>query len=133
MNIAFEWIYAALIVSPLGAFSRYYLGISCKKCFHKWPVGTWISNFLASMILLYLTYERTSGKHQNSSVECFMILGVSKGFCGSLSTLSTFSMELDRLDFKSSIKYWSMTIVTIWAIYSVTMFLSTEKFTQLSC
>lgn len=84
--------------APLGAFSRWYLG----KLFNgRWnvPIGTLIANLFGSILLMALLV----GFHEPNDPleETIWIEAVTKGFCGCLSTVSSFVGELFALKRKA--------------------------------
>lgn len=73
--------------------------------FPVFPIGTFAANILACIILgidiLIFGRQSTSLSSYGSAV----ITGIESGFCGCLSTLSTFVVELDTLSVKHAYIY----------------------------
>jgi fluoride exporter len=65
----------------IGAISRYFVS---KRFNHKLPIGTFMINILGSFILGFLLYISVSKN-------IYAFLGI--GFCGALTTFSTFKLE----------------------------------------
>jgi len=91
-------LWLAALLAPLGAFSRWYLG----KLFNgRWsiPIGTLIANLFGSILLMTLLVAF----HQSNDPleETIVIEAVTKGFCGCLSTVSSFVGELFALKRKA--------------------------------
>lgn len=78
----------------LGACLRFLIGRSSGSTF-VW-VGTLLSNILACFILGYLAGSQTKEQHKS----LFLLVGT--GFCGGLSTFSTFTEEIFFLGNSSS-------------------------------
>lgn len=73
------WLWIAL-GGALGAAGRYFLS----KLNGKLPYGTFIANFIASLLIGYLIPSLQQG-----NFSAFLIIGI----CGALSTVSTFALE----------------------------------------
>lgn len=91
-------LWLATLLAPLGAFSRWYLG----KLFNgKWsiPIGTLIANLFGSILLMALLV--CFHESNDPLEETIWIEAVTKGFCGCLSTVSSFVGELFALKRKA--------------------------------
>lgn len=85
-------------VAPLGAWLRYGLGM--RNANHKLPVYTLLVNMIAAATSALLAYvlDESCGSHAITDPRWRAVLkGVSAGFCGSLSTVSSFADEVRRL------------------------------------
>lgn len=92
-----KWIWL-FIGGGFGTWLRFWIsGWSLFNAF-RWPVATWTVNLVASLILGYfgMAYQ----KHPD---QIWMYYFIMVGFCGALSTFSTFSAEsftmLNRAEF----------------------------------
>lgn len=91
----------ALVFGPLGAILRYWLsrGLNRKKA--SFPLGTFSANMLGTAILaMVYDLQRVrlgSGVVGGSILGCQVLAGVVEGFCGCLTTVSTWVAELKSL------------------------------------
>jgi fluoride ion exporter CrcB/FEX len=86
----------ALLLSPPGAMLRYALSkLNTRKRFDgRFPVGTFVANIAATLIIggAYAAVRRPAGV-----AACDALHGLQDGFCGCLSTVSTFVVEARTL------------------------------------
>jgi protein CrcB len=93
-----SWIFLTYtaVFGILGAYLRYFLSFLNPR-FKDFPFGTFIANILGTWILAMLTllskFEVSYSNHPVMAV----IFGLSYGFCGNLTTISTFVNELNNL------------------------------------
>ncbi|KAG9005761.1 hypothetical protein FRB94_001327 [Tulasnella sp. JGI-2019a] len=88
---------AALLFSFPGAFSRYYISLKLNPLRKTLPLGTLTVNTLGTLLLcVFYVSERTRGGTL-SLTSCVMLKGLADGYCGCLSTISTFASELTTL------------------------------------
>lgn len=107
----FRPITISILFSPLGAITRWYLsrlnGISRAKRFPFFPLGTLSANLSATLIISLAFLCQRFGRNVSSSrsssgiarttLGCNVLYGLQEGFCGTLSTVSTFAVELTKL------------------------------------
>ncbi|KAK5714501.1 hypothetical protein LTR15_010683 [Elasticomyces elasticus] len=85
----------AIVVAPLGCLLRFYLALLLNRRISSFPLGTFTANVLGTCILgmiLDLQYSRLGG-----NLGCQILQGVGDGFCGALTTISTWVLELKAL------------------------------------
>jgi CrcB protein len=85
------------ILAPFGSIIR----ILFSKLNGKFPYGTLISNLLASSILFLCVISYGNMLNLN----CVLVQAIRMGFCGTLSTMSTFMWQLRKMHTKLAWKY----------------------------
>lgn len=88
-----------VLFAPLGSLLRYWLGIRLNAWPEHFRLGTFIANFVACGIAVATVVAQAHG-------DCFKahpwtegaLKGVISGFCGALSTMSTFVAQLHEMD-----------------------------------
>ena len=99
----------SMLLGPFGSISRFALSLIYNNDPLNFPMGTFLANILATGLLAILSTINTSSL---SSMSCIWIASISAGFCGSLSTISTFIVELHVMETDKAFFYatWSITI-----------------------
>lgn len=89
----------SMIISPAGTILRYYLAklnVRHLSTTTGLPIGTYLANLIAtSLLALFSALQFTPNAHRNAEY-CASLQGLRDGFCGCLSTISTFFFELHR-------------------------------------
>ena len=87
-------LWLAVILAPFGAKLRWFLGrmFNNKAKWRYIPVGTFAANIIGSLLLAILL-----SAYPNSTSDDILIEGITKGFCGCLTTVSSFIGELFML------------------------------------
>jgi fluoride ion exporter CrcB/FEX len=96
-----------LVFSPLGAFCRWRLSHYLNSRNSKFPIGTFAANLsgsLLSAIFFLLQFYTTD------VTGCELLTGFRSGFCGSLTTVSTFISELSKVPLRSGYIYGCVSI-----------------------
>lgn len=101
----------ALVFAPLGCLLRFYASILLNACFPAFPLGTFTVNIFGTMAegMVYdLQHSSVAGALASSTqgdsrpsyhsfITCQLLEGVADGFCGCLTTVSTWVAELRGL------------------------------------
>lgn len=110
-----------LLLAPPGCLLRYYLA----KWFNKpslpnFPLGTFIANIIGCLVMATAYDLRHAGGigatwtgHglAGSVTVCAVMAGIEQGFCGSLTTVSTWVVELNSLGRLAAWKYGGISLV----------------------
>lgn len=100
---------AALLFSYPGTLTRYLLSINLNPRIKLFPLGTFTANALGTALLgLFHVLE---GMPSVSSNACSLLQGLGDGYCGCLTTVSTFAAEVDALDGRKASFYVIMSWV----------------------
>jgi CrcB protein len=104
----FREVTFAIVLAPFGAILRWYLSrlnsAKRSKLFPYWPLGTLAANLLATLVIAGVFVAQNVGRVSGvggggaySVNGCHALYGVQEGFCGCLSTISTFAVELQNI------------------------------------
>lgn len=122
------WLFG-LVFAPPAVFLRYWLcKINPKVLPDRFPVGTFICNIMATTLLGGLSILQRGGiegssvvsQIEHGTIKCDMVLALQDGFCGTLSTISTFVAELYKLRTKNSYIYGFTSIVVAFCCMVIT-------------
>lgn len=96
-----SWTFAA-VMSPIACWMRYYMSKWLNPKLQQFPLGTFSVNFIATICLAIIVIlnrgETKSGSRVvHTILSCHILQGLDDGFCGTLSTVSTFVSELHSL------------------------------------
>ncbi|KAK2798987.1 hypothetical protein FQN51_007215 [Onygenales sp. PD_10] len=113
----------AIVFAPLGCLTRFYVSLWLNARVPRFPLGTFVVNVLGTMVLgMCFDLQRASGVVGSSSLDasgaagavavtvaqltgCQVLQGVMDGFCGCMTTVSTWVAELDSLEHKHAYIY----------------------------
>jgi CrcB protein len=90
----------ACVFAPIGCLARYYLSVVLNPIRPSFPLGTFTANIFGTAVL-GIAYDlqhvplRFSGVVGGSLPGCQVLQGIQDGFCGALTTVSTWIAELD--------------------------------------
>ncbi|BCR90497.1 FluC/FEX family fluoride channel [Aspergillus chevalieri] len=88
----------AIVFAPLGCLLRLYLSLFLNAKLPSFPLGTFAANILGTGILgMCYDLQHVGGISASVVVSCQVLQGVMDGFCGSLTTISTWVAELNGL------------------------------------
>lgn len=122
----------SMLFAPFGTLLRWRLGKLNPK-FPRFPLGTFIVNIGGSLILvIFYLLGITIIK---SMVVCDVFFGIMDGFCGCLTTISTFVVESTGLDNKYGYRYAVISIVVAQVIMAVGfgIYVGTGRVTSTFC
>lgn len=99
---------AAILFSYPGTLVRYVLAMTLTPRFHLFPLGTFAANTFGSALLgAFHILQRASLSRGDlvSPGTCAILQGLSDGFCGCLTTVSTFAVEVGALKTRNAWLY----------------------------
>ncbi|KAJ9453379.1 UPF0695 membrane protein [Diplonema papillatum] len=96
----------AVCFAPFGVLLRYCLSFANGHVWKHFPLGTFAANMLGSASLgAVVVIEHVS------TTRCALLYGVGEGFCGSLTTVSTFVAELKKYPKRASLIYCAVSVL----------------------
>lgn len=102
---------AALLFSFPGTLTRYLLSIKLNPMLKLMPLGTFTANMFGTALLgVFTVLQGTHGPP--SPTACGILRGLSDGYCGCLTTVSTFAAEVAALENRKSWIYVAASWVT---------------------
>ena len=100
----------SIVFCFVGTYIRWHLA-PLNLIFNNFKLGTFIANISGVFILGTLSVVSSHFKSELSDIEHSIIKGLTNGFCGCLTTVSTFVMELSILSLKDSYLYGAASII----------------------
>jgi len=101
----------AIVFAPVGCLLRFWLSIGLNSRIARFPLGTFVANIAGSMVL-GMAYDlqhahlpAVDGLVGGGLVGCQVLQGIIDGFCGCLTTVSTWVAELKGLRKKHAYEY----------------------------
>ncbi|KAL2156308.1 hypothetical protein VTH82DRAFT_1053 [Thermothelomyces myriococcoides] len=105
----------ALVFAPLGCLARFYISLWLNKRVPTFPLGTFAVNIAGTGVLALAWDLAHSGAGGGGSgvlaVGCQVLAGVQDGFCGCLTTVSTWVAELAALRRKNAYMYGAASLL----------------------
>ncbi|KNG52413.1 rho-gtpase-activating protein 5 [Stemphylium lycopersici] len=116
----------AIVFAPVGCLLRYYLSLLLNPINPTFPVGTFSVNILGTAVLgmtwdLQHVQLSTTGLVGGSVLGCQALQGIMDGFCGCLTTVSTWIVEIDSLKTRAAYVYASLSVVAGFSLLLVIM------------
>lgn len=118
-----QWTFS-IVFAFFGAWGRFLLSKYLNGKILKFPLGTFIANILGCIVVATAVALSQGKRHSHkngsnsisnlivrSAISCEVLAGIRDGFCGALTTVSTFVVELFGLETIHSYRYGSITIV----------------------
>jgi len=123
----------ALVFAPLGCLLRFYLSLWLNGRFACFPLGTFTANVFGTAVL-GMAWD-LANVPVGGLVGCQVLQGVEDGFCGCLTTVSTWVAELSSLRRRNAYVYGTASVVAAFAVMVVVMggLRWTDGFAALNC
>lgn len=99
----------ALVFAPLGCLGRFYASIYLNNKIASFPLGTFAMNILGT-IILGMSYD-LQHVPMGGVIGCQALQGIEDGFCGCLTTVSTWVVELSSLRRRHSYVYGAASVI----------------------
>ena len=111
----------SLALAPVGCLIRFVISVSLNRRIPSFPLGTFIANISGTMILGMAFSLQHASLNSSSlgggSIAGYQVLqGIIDGFCGSLTTVSTWVLELSDSKRRHSYVYGSVSVATALAL-----------------
>lgn len=124
-NYSREWTLSA-IFGMVGSLLRYLLARLYNSKNKNFPWGTFLANFVATLMFAVLVIVQRGKKNSKSMIVTSantsrILVALTNGFCGGLSTISTFIYEGYKLPFRHTMKYYTITIASCYIICVVVL------------
>jgi fluoride ion exporter CrcB/FEX len=107
----------ALVFAPLGCMLRFLLAIKLNSRIARFPLGTFFANIFGSAVLAmaydlqHVPLASAGGLVGGGVVGCQVLQGIMDGFCGCLTTVSTWAAELKGLRKRHAYEYGTASVV----------------------
>ncbi|KAF9700395.1 hypothetical protein EKO04_001765 [Ascochyta lentis] len=114
----------ACVFAPLGCLTRYYVSLVLNGKLPSFPLGTFACNMFGTAVLgMSYDLQRVAigGVAGGGLVGCQVLQGIEDGFCGALTTVSTWMLELDTLRRGHAYVYGTSSVVVGLSIMTVVM------------
>ena len=109
----------ALVFAPPGCLLRFYVSLYLNGRIKAFPLGTFAVNiFGTAMEAMFLDLQRVP---IGGMVECQVLQGMSDGFCGCLTTVSTWVAELTGLRLRHAYFYGMMSVTVAISLMIIIM------------
>jgi fluoride ion exporter CrcB/FEX len=97
----------AVVFAPVGTLMRFYISIPLNTRTSSFPLGTFVVNILGTMVLGMCFDLQRAGQAigMDNVIGCQVLTGVMDGFCGCLTTVSTWVAELHALKRRHAYRY----------------------------
>lgn len=123
----------ALVFAPLGCLLRFYVSLHLNSRIKSFPLGTFTVNiFGTAMEAMFIVLQRTP---IGGMIGCQILQGMTDGYCGCLTTVSTWVSELKSMHIKHAYFYafMSMGVSLCLMVLIIGSFQWTHGFAGLSC
>jgi CrcB protein len=123
----------SLVFAPLGCLTRFYVSLLLNGKIASFPLGTFVVNIFGTAILgMCWDLQRVP---VGGMIGCQVLEGIQDGYCGCLTTVSTWVMELSSLRRTHAYRYGAASLLTALAFLVVIMgsLQWTRDFAALQC
>ena len=87
-----------LVFSPPGCLLRFYSAKHMNALVPSFPIGTFAANIFGTVVIgMAWDLQHAQGIGASNTISCSVLQGVMEGFCGCLTTVSTWVLELSGL------------------------------------
>ncbi|TGJ79057.1 hypothetical protein E0Z10_g9699 [Xylaria hypoxylon] len=100
----------ALVFAPLGCLLRFYVSSRLNRRFVAFPLGTFAVN-IAGTAILGLSWD-LAHVPKGGVIGCQLLQGIEDGFCGCLTTVSTWIVELSVLGRRKAYLYGAVSVIS---------------------
>lgn len=102
-----------LVFAPLGCLLRYYVSKHMNALIPAFPLGTFIVNIFGTAVLgMAYDLQHADNIGASNATSCAVLQGIMEGFCGCLTTVSTWVAELHGLRRRHGWIYGSVSVAT---------------------
>ena len=114
----------SLAFAPVGCLIRFVISVNLNRRIPSFPLGTFIANISGTMILgmafsLQHASLNSSSFGGGSIAGCQVLQGIIDGFCGSLTTVSTWVLELSDSKRRHAYVYGIVSVATALALFVI--------------
>ncbi|KAL9610493.1 MAG: hypothetical protein Q9167_004802 [Letrouitia subvulpina] len=109
----------ALVFAPAGCLLRFYTSIMLNRWIPSFPLGTFAVNIFGTM-MQGLSYD-LQHVPLGGMVGCQVLQGLQDGFCGALTTVSTWVLELRGLKLRHAYVYGTISVAVGLGVLTVEM------------
>ncbi|KEQ92597.1 hypothetical protein AUEXF2481DRAFT_31855 [Aureobasidium subglaciale EXF-2481] len=117
----------ALVFAPVGCFVRFWLSLQLNGKSKSFPLGTFIANTMGTLVLgmcyalQHVTLPGSSRSVGGGLIGCAVLQGIQDGFCGCLTTVSTWALELKGLRTSHAYRYGIVSVGVSFCLLVVIM------------
>lgn len=94
----------AIVFAPPGAILRFHLARQLNSRLASFPLGTFAANVFGTCVL-GMVWDLQHSRVGAVMISCQVLQGIADGFCGALTTVSTWVLELDALRLRHAYVY----------------------------
>lgn len=116
----------ACVFAPIGCLLRYYVSLHLNSIMPSFPLGTFTVNIFGTAVLGMAYDLQHIQLHSTSLVggsitSCQVLQGIMDGFCGALTTVSTWILEIDTLKRRFAYIYGAVSVLVGFVLLIIIM------------